>query len=267
MRYVKFILFLFLLCFLFGCAATLTKLQQQRLDILENDAAQVLVEAQQKMEEHPDSALGKNIELLNSILDYSDAIRSDPEKFSEEKIREYSTKIQIYRENINNYLELKMDSDISFDLGKYEMSGLTDQAKVAMDDFTTQLLSSLKEKTKKYSGYNISVYLKVVGYTDETPFRQGTELEKKILERLDGRKPENEIERRKMYNQILSELRAETLIDYICAALKRKIPGIEINKNVVGAGEKFPREDISVLYESTDKRRRVCIISPLIEIE
>jgi hypothetical protein len=104
-----------------------------------------------------------------------------------------------------------------------------------------------------------------VGYTDETPVVRGSQLEKALqagLEAGDDTDPS-------AYNKVLSKFRAATLNDYVVQRIKAQLDesvAISIESNIVGRGEALPKPDVAPPYQRQDSRRRICILSPFIEI-
>lgn len=260
--------FVVLSSFVSGCAFRLTEKQQEKLDRLERNTTKSLVDVQDKTEEYPESSLAKKTKLIDDILKYTDAVRKEPEKFNDEKVDNFSKKIDILRSNIDNSLDLKMDSDISFNMGEYKISGLSGQAKVDMDNLVSKMISLTKKNLEKYPKEKFFIHLKVVGYTDETPFRRGTTLERELISKINNNIPSDEIERRKVYNKALSEFRAETLYSYIYDSLTHQIDNLNFSKKIIiGYGEEMPNKKKQIQYEAKDSRRRICMILSLIDDE
>ena len=225
---------------------------------------------EEKLKDSPQSSLQETLATLDAILKYTESVKSDSDKFSEEKIREYNIKINIINENIERFLDKTLLTDVSFPLGGYKLKTLTKAGKKECDELVDQVISSIQNLLKKYPDQHVKITFKTSGYTDEVGFNEKSFLVADIREALGHRVPKNSITRRKEYNKILSKFRAASLNKYLILQLQDKVKKIPLNVQTeaqnIGLGETLPSSKVSPSYKAHDKRRRICIISPYIEI-
>lgn len=257
-----------LLVLLGGCAGLTTE-KRETIKSLERDVQSTLQKVQEKIRDNPESALDESISMLDSILDYTEAVKADPDKFSQEKIQAYIDRINIINENIERFKDVTLKMDVSFPLGRYQLKHLSEFGKQEGSKLVERIMGSLQELLEKYPERNIGVTLKVTGYTDETGFTEDTALEKMLRDKLGDKLPKDYKTRRIVYNRELSKLRAASLAGYMVERLKERLqnnPRVKINSKVIGRGEVVPNRTPETPYRAKDARRRICVISPLIEI-
>ncbi|MCP4700679.1 MAG: hypothetical protein GY862_28065 [Gammaproteobacteria bacterium] len=255
--------------FLVGGCVLLTAEKQQMVNTLKSKARNTMTRVQDKLANNPQSAVQDSLSVLDSILDYTDAVKSNPDKFSPEKLEAYIHKINIINENIDRFSDLTLQTDVSFALGQYKLSHLSEKGKQEGDKLIADIIASLKELSAKYPGKNTKIIIKITGYTDAAPFISGSRLEKEILTELGHSAPKKPSRRRAKYNEILSKLRAATISSYIVQRLLEKIPDSEmtsIEPKIIGHGETLPAKKEKHAYQPIDFRRRICIVSPFIEV-
>ncbi|MCK5877635.1 MAG: hypothetical protein KAG43_08365, partial [Candidatus Marithrix sp.] len=135
-------------------------------------------------------------------------------------------------------------------------------------ELADKIIKSTQEMGDKYPNKSIKIILKTIGYTDEIGIVTGGPLEQVIIKNTPRNIEGSPSEKRKQYNQILSKFRASTLNKYIVQHLQQQLSGtntVEIKAEILGLGEKIPSTTKNN-YKSKDPRRRICIISPFIEI-
>ncbi|MCP4346813.1 MAG: hypothetical protein GY795_14955 [Desulfobacterales bacterium] len=161
-----------------------------------------------------------------------------------------------------------LKSDISFGLGDYKLSDLSKKGQKALQTFTKNLTEIEKDYPKQYEEQLITIIIKTVGFTDETPFSERLEKE---LARPGDNIPEDRVEKRKFFNKRLSELRATTVNDYITKELEKFYENnekIKIEPDIIGKGEEPPtKREGPLSYRSRDPRRRICKISAIFKRE
>ena len=247
----------------------LTLKQESTIVELQKDTQLTIQKVNSKIKANPESVLQNSISALDSILEYTATVKSDPSKFSSEKIQAYILKISIINENMERFSDLTLQTDISFPLGTYKLSDLSKQGQSRIDELTNKIYLSTQEMAKKYPNKQIKITIKTIGYTDETRIIAGSQLEREIIKKIQ-QPVKNSGKKRQQYNQILSKFRASTLSQYVVQYLQQQLLNIEkleIVTEIQGFGEKFPNKKSTELpYENKDPRRRVCIISPFIEI-
>ena len=252
-----------------ACSGLSTKQEQTLLKLRQDvQLTQGLVNA--KLEDSPESALRNSISTLDTILEYTATVKSDPSKFSPEKIQAYILKISIINENMERFSDLTLQTDVSFPLGTYKLEHLAQKGQIKINELASNIIVSIQEMAAKYPQKPIKVMIKTVGYTDETGLIAGGQLEQAILKSMTQAVESEPNKKRQQFNQILSQFRAATLNRYVVQRLQQQLPAvyqITMTKEIVGVGEKMPnRKSTEAPYDSTDPRRRVCIISPFVEI-
>lgn len=249
-----------------GCAG-LSRQEKENLQQIETGAFSTKEKIRQRLEQSPDSVLKESIKILNSILKYADEVKTDPDRFNPGKIEEYTRRIEIINENIQRFKDTSLKADVSFPAGTFRMSDLSEQGRTMCTNLSEKIVKTIGSIHGKYPGYPVRITLKTIGYTDEVPV-SSLKLKKELESEISELSPFTD-ERRKQYHQVLSRFRAETINNYIVKIISQKIdPGIDIRliQKVIGKGEKYPLKKAVPPYKTNDNRRRICIISPFIEI-
>jgi outer membrane protein OmpA-like peptidoglycan-associated protein len=201
-----------------------------------------------KQEENPATPLKKLIPKLDAILQYANRIQADNqelENLSLVKAASISSEIRLYEEDIKSSQQEKLQSDISFALGKYE---LANEGKMALDRFADKIIAILDESLKLFPDKPILLQIDVYGYTDSSGFlSDGGNRQKRLL-----------------LNQRLSELRAKSVSDYLNRSLSSKMApyaqkvSIQHGK-VAGKGEDLPT-GVAASSHVNNPQRRICQI-------
>ncbi len=249
-----------------GCAG-LNVRERQQLDNLADQVSQTRGRVQKRVSESPDTSLSKSLKLLNEVLNYVDAVRSSSDRFDPQTIEKYNHRIAIINENIKRFRDLILKTDVSFPIGTYQISALSDQGRTACLQLADKIVAMVRDLKQRYPDHAICVTLKTIGYTDEIPVSSRS-LRQMILNRLEGGAADAK-DRDQLYNKVLSELRAETVNHFIVDYLRQKLPNhfnVQYVEQIMGKGERLPRKKIEPAYRSRDERRRICIISPYIEV-
>ena len=255
---------------LFACSG-LTARQEKTIVELQKNVEFTLNQVGKKIKDNPESALQNSLLALDNILEYTATVKSDPSKFSPEKIQAYILKIKIINENMQRFSDLTLQTDVSFPLGTYKLKHLAKKGKYKSNKLVAKIVSSTREMAIRYPQKPIKIMLKAVGYTDETKIVSGSRLEREIIQAISQQAIQtNPSKKRRQYNQMLSQFRASTLTQYIVQRLSQQLPTnypVEITTEIIGFGEKLPKKKpIGAPYRNKDPRRRICIISPFIEI-
>ncbi len=250
-----------------ACSAGLNEKQVGILKELEGKASHTRLRVDQKLSENPESLLRDSLTVLDSVLEYTESIKGDPQRFNPGDVKAYQLKLAIINENIERFSDLKLQADVSFPLGAYDLS---DYARQASDVLVDKLATALKELTEKYPGHQIRLILKATGYTDEVPIVSGSQLATEVLNEIDSLAGDAAAKRAQM-NEVLSRFRANALHDYLLHSLKQRLPEhfnqLEIVSHIIGQGETLPSGvQPEPAYQRKDERRRVCIVSPFIEV-
>lgn len=213
----------------------------------------------------PDSSLRDLLPKLNKILEYTKQIEDGQQQFMLGSLINTRDGLDGIRTAVKNRKELKIGSDISFKIGKYKVADLSGEAKKILEKLVEDIVSARNNYTKQYS--KMIVNIKAMAYTDETPFSDGSKLLKELAESVNC--PRSQPERRKCFNNRLSELRAETIANYMeqrVLGYKSKEINIQIQKKFVGKGENIP-PDAAPPYPTDDQRRRICNVESYCSFE
>jgi len=253
-----------------GCSTSLSEKQAATLDQLKNKVSHTRIRVDKKLKENPESLLRDSLSVLDSVLEYTETVKTDPERFSPEEIKAYQLKLAIINENIERFSDLRLKADVSFPLGTYKLSSLSEYGRQKSDVLVGKLKDALIELTQKYPGHPIRLTLKTTGYTDETSIIPGGPLEKEMLAEIDVIES-SPAKKRAQLNQMLSRFRADALHNYVLQNLQQHLPnnfeGLKIISKVSGQGETLPRGlQPEPPYQRKDERRRICIVSPFIEV-
>lgn len=262
-----FLLFLFIN--LAACTG-LNQKQQATIYDLENNVSHTRIRVDKKIQDNPETLLRNSLKILDSVLEYTESVKSDPERFNPEEIQAYQLKLAIINENIERFSDLKLKADVSFPLGTYKLSHLTEYGQQAGDVLVGELETALTELAQKYPTHPIRLTLKTTGYTDETSIIPGSRLEQQMLAEIDQVAAETAAKRAQL-NEVLSRFRANALHHYVLQQLQQRLPDnlkdLEIISKISGKGETLPRgERPEPPYQRKDERRRICILSPFIEV-
>ncbi len=257
----------FIPAFLPGCAGPDVK-KQENLQSLSDYALETQARVRQRLAENPESTVAESLAVLSEVLNYADEVRANPDKFSLPKIQEYRQRIDIINENIQMFRDLALKTDVSFPIGTYRFPDLSEEGRSQCRELARKIIETAAGLSRRYPGYAIRITLKTVGYTDEVPVVSGP-LEKTIRSNLKEPEAPAGDARRKQYNHVLSRFRAASVSTYMMEYLRREMPAnitIRYVEKIVGNGENFPQKNPSFPYTAQDERRRICIISPYIEI-
>ncbi len=201
-----------------------------------------------KVEENPATPLKKLIPKLDEILQYANRVQGDNqelESMSLVKAASIASDLRVYESDIKSSQQEKLQSDISFALGKSE---LADEGKVALDKFADKIVAIIENNLKLFPDKKILLQIDVYGYTDSSGF---------LRDRGDRQK-------RLQLNQRLSELRAKSVSNYLDQSLSSRIKpylqhvSLQPGK-IIGKGEELPAGVIPS-SQVNDPHRRICQI-------
>mgnify|MGYP001034632033 CR=1 FL=1 len=269
LRTIRLTLFLSLAAVLWttGCASFRDYQQGIEMRRLESDARKTENDVLNRLDQSPDSILSESLRTLDAILDYADQVKSDPMRFDSSRIEEYTRKIDIIRTNIERFKDLKLQADISFPLGAYRVSALSPAGRARLDQLKDRIVETAMDLRARYPGHPVRITLKTVGYTDLGPVLADSALEAALQKEVKNPAP-SERDRQRQYNQALSRLRSISVNRYLKDHIRRDLPDgdFQVGLQHIGKGELFPIPKIKPPYKAIDARRRICIISPFIEI-
>lgn len=255
------ILFLFL-----ACAGSNLK-KDSGMQSLSDYALETQSKVRQRLAENPESMVAESLDALNEVLNYADEVRVDPARFNLTRIQEYREKINIINENMERFRDMILQTDISFSVGAYRVSELSPAGRLQCQELARKIIETATALKKRHPKHAIRITLKTVGYTDELPIVPGS-LERTIRTNLQEPEAPAGEARRQQHNRVLSRLRAAAVSGHIMEYLHKKMPVADIRyvEKIVGNGENFPLKRQNPPYAARDERRRICIVSPYIEV-
>jgi len=205
-------------------------------------------EIQKKQEENPATPLKKLIPKLDEILQYANRIQEDTQELqslSLVKAAGISNDLRLYEQDIKSSQQEKLQSDISFAIGKFE---LAEEGKAALDKFADKIIVLIDNDLKLFPEKPIMLQIDVYGFTDSSGFlRDGGNAQKRML-----------------LNQRLSELRAKSVSGYLNQSLSSRLkPYLEKVSlqpgKIIGKGEELPA-GVPVSSQVNNPQRRICQI-------
>ncbi len=201
-----------------------------------------------KQEENPATPLSKILPKLDEILQFANQVQNDNkglEQLSLVKAASITTDLRLYEEDIKSSQQEKLQSDISFAMGRYD---LAEDGKIALEKFADKILANIDSNLQLFPDKSMVLQVDVYGFTDSSGFvSDGGNRRKRIA-----------------LNQRLSELRAKSVSDCLNQALTRKMApyahkiSIQPGK-IIGKGEELPA-GVPVTVEVTNPHRRICQI-------
>jgi len=215
----------------------------------------------------PDNPLQEFVPKIDELLEYSDKLELGVEIIALNKVLDDLEKVTVITHNLNPNLSTILDSDISFDTGKYELS---DNGKEMLTKFFRKIIKEQQEYLSQFTGRSVSMKITVVGYTDQQGFQKGSKLAKLLIEGMEADLPENALEQRKFLNQRLSQFRANTIGEYIQQVISENDSNINVQLNIIGLGEELPR-GVTPPYPASDSvsdpSRRICKVYSSVIVE
>jgi outer membrane protein OmpA-like peptidoglycan-associated protein len=201
-----------------------------------------------KQDENPASPLGKILPKLEEILLFADQVQGDNkglEQLSLVTAASITTDLRMYEEDIKSSQQEKLQSDISFALGKYD---LAQDGKIALEKFADKIVANVEGNLLLFRNKQLILQIDVYGFTDSSGFLS------------DG----GNRQKRMLLNQRLSELRAKSVSDFLHHALNQKLVSyakkVSLHPGkVVGKGEELPA-GIPASAQTSNPQRRVCQI-------
>ncbi|NVN98334.1 MAG: hypothetical protein HXX17_03350 [Geobacteraceae bacterium] len=201
-----------------------------------------------KQEENPATPLKKILPRLDEILQFANDVQNDEkglEQMSLVKAASITSDLKVYEEDIKSSQQEKLQSDISFAMGKYD---LAQDGKAALEKFAEKIVANIDSSLILFPDKPLILQVDVYGYTDSSGFLS------------DG----GNLKKRALLNQRLSELRAKSVSDCLNRALTQKLASygskvvIHAGK-VVGKGEE-PPPGVQMTAQATNPQRRICQI-------
>ena len=218
-------------------------------------AEKMRLEIEKITNEDPDDPLKDFLPQLDMMLDKAERLQQEQEEIALNKVVDYLGQVTQIIENTRELIHETLETDISFGLGQYELSPV---GKRILLEFVKRILTNKEAILSLYPNRQVTIKIKVVGYNDETGFREGTVLTKMLTEGVEGMIPQNDIERRKFLNQRLSEFRARTIGEYLKEVIFQSEPqNSQVQLDIIGRGEEIP-PGVESPYPKSDSRRRIC---------
>ncbi len=177
--------------------------------------------------------------------------------FSRKTAKLIGEKIEFLNELIDQNLVLRIDQDVVFGPGKYEVEPAVADAIGRIFEPAAKEIDYL---VKKYPDFPLSLVITAKGYSDATQIAEGSALYKELKERV---KLQTSIPGNRELNKELSVARAEAVIGlFKNYTVNRSKTGGNI-RNILylheGKGEALPDPKISN-YQVNDPRRRVVLL-------
>lgn len=219
-------------------------------------------------EQDPDNPLKEFLPKIDELLDYSAQLESGNEVIALNKVLEDLEEVITIKHNTDENITATLDSDISFDPGKYELS---EAGKQVLHDFFEGIVAKQQEYLSQFSTTkSITMKVTVIGYTDQQGFQKGTTLVKTLTEGVEETVPEKSLELRRFLNLRLSQFRADTIGAYIREIIEQADARITVEQNNIGRGEDVP-PGVNPSYKDSDAisdpSRRICKVYSYVIIQ
>lgn len=207
-----------------------------------------------------DKIVGQNQILIGDVsVNKKDWLRLQQAlTFSKKTEKLISDKVSLITELINRNTVVMLDQDVIFGPGQYNLSPSVAYTIGKMFEPVTKEIDYF---VNKYPDFPLSLVITAKGYADATTINEGSNLYKKIVERmaLSGKKPLTNED----LNDELSEARAESVIKLLQTFTVGKSADGTTIKNILylfeGKGEKFPDPKVKD-YNVNDPRRRIVLL-------
>jgi len=251
----------------------LSQEQQQLLDEIKGILDTTIVETGEKLEsrQDPTSPMLSFMDTLKEKKAYLRDVETGKAPYDAERIAEVKDEIRSIRVNIDNPVERVMKADITFGLGKYQITDLSKKGRKVLREFTQEIIQVLVEKQKRLFPEKITVVvIRVIGYADEAA--PGAKLAGELKKSIGKALPSDPIEARKQFNKELSRRRAGSIAEYVSEQFKSNLDDSSVKirgPEIFGMGEEYPypARVVSPPYEPIDKRRRICKIHGNVLVE
>lgn len=212
----------------------------------------------------PTSPMISFLEDLKEKKAYIKEIESGKVPYNAERLADLKDEIRSIRVNIENPVERVLKADITFGLGKYEITDLSEKGRKVLGEFTREVIEVLVKKQRQLFPEKIPVvFIRAIGYADEAA--PGPNLARELEKSIGKALPADPIEARKERNIELSRRRAGAIAEYVVKQLKSSLGESSVRiggPEIFGMGEAYPYPETTVSppYAPIDKRRRVCKI-------
>ncbi|OSZ81548.1 hypothetical protein CAP36_10030 [Chitinophagaceae bacterium IBVUCB2] len=176
--------------------------------------------------------------------------------FSNSTSKLIGDKVSLINELINRNTVIKLDQDVLFGPGQYNLSPAV---AYNIGKIFDPVAKEIDYFVKKYPDFPLSLVITAKGYADATAIEEGSFLYKKLVPRINTTAtPTNE-----QINKELSNARAQSVIDLLKTFTVGKSADGNNVRNLLflheGKGEKFPNPKITD-YTINDPRRRIVLL-------
>lgn len=220
---------------------TLKELEQ----IVANDPDNPLVEFLPDLEQMLDNAGKQREKLVQGEGRDLEQMRDDIEQFRQLQ------KIISEGERVEQEI-----GDVSFETGEYNLS---DEGKTLLGHFADEIVEMITARRKALPDKDVSVKLKVVGYTDDQGFRRNSKLADRLLAEAGREEPANRKERDTLLNALLSEKRAITISEHLAKGVGNSFQESDqvfVEQESIGKGNAIP-PSVEAPHPKEDARRRI----------
>lgn len=258
----KLFFLIFFVVNLTACAS-LTTDQETQLIEMRRQASEAKYELERSLSDPsfpiPREQANEMLSQLDKIIAYVDESLEKKEAI-DGRFNEWQTELQWIVDRIKLAKGVIISSDISFSLGGYKLISLKEEGKLGIKQFVESLNQVRLKWINNYPDSSLVILVNVSGYTDSVGFKDSYIRQLQSALSIDDL-PRNANEKRKALNVYLSNLRAETIKDYISSYASSL--GFEPKFNVQGYGEEYPEpeQDVYPPYANKDERRRITKIS------
>jgi outer membrane protein OmpA-like peptidoglycan-associated protein len=230
--------------------------QYYREEIIPN-AEKLRKAIKEKVGDDIDNPLNDQIPDLEGILSRAKEVETMKGAVAIDLVLDSTRKFLIAGDSLESITTEELKSDVSFDIGKYELS---DEGRVALEAFAGNIIAGKNRYKEKYPDDTIVIKSKIVGYTDQIGFDEKKPLFKELSSGIEDRIPTQQPERRQFLNKRLAEFRARAISSHIEEFIKKgEESRLKITPEIIGKGEDIP-PGVAEPYPTNDPRRRVCKI-------
>ncbi|OQX27781.1 MAG: hypothetical protein BWK80_03660 [Desulfobacteraceae bacterium IS3] len=246
-----------------------TILKKYHGDVIAGKAKELKKTIEQKVGEDKDSPLKDYLSELDNVLDYAEKLETGKEIASIDNVLASLDVVIKTQDRILSYTSDKLESDVSFDIGSYELS---DKGMRNLEENVIRKILADKESYKEqHPDSIITLRITVVGYTDRVGFKNLSLIEELTAgvenARAEKRPSKSQAEERRQFlNRRLSEFRAKAISEYIkqrILAGETRDSHIKVEQEIIGKGEDAP-PGIPPSGSVNDPQRRICKIYSII---
>jgi outer membrane protein OmpA-like peptidoglycan-associated protein len=245
--------------------ASKTILKKYHSDVIAEKARQLRKTIEEKVGEDEDSPLKDYLSELDNVLDYAEKLESGKEDASVDKVLASLDVCIKTQDRIVSYTSDKLESDVSFDIGSYELSGKGIQN--LEENVIRKIVADKESYKERYPDSIITLRITVVGYTDRVGFKNLSLIEELATGVENELPPKSQPEeRRKFLNKRLSEFRARAINEHIKERILATETGnshVKVEQEIIGKGEDSP-PGIAPSNSVNDPQRRICKIYSII---